>query len=85
MPHRSPSGRTRAHIAVCAGVGGVLGLVGFYVTLRFTPNFLPLFAIWEAGMAFTLTIVAELPVDDACSVPSPPPPANRTVRLPSSS
>jgi hypothetical protein len=69
------------------GCRGILGLLGCYVRLlSFDPSFLPLFAIWEAGMAFTLTIVAELPVDASGSVRVPsPPPANQTARLPSSS
>ena len=85
VPNRSLSDRTLGHIVVCAGAGGALGLLGFYAASLFntSASFLPLFAIWQAGMAFTLTMVAELPADVSTRDPSPA--ANQTAPLPSSS
>jgi hypothetical protein len=80
VPDRSPAGRTAGCIAVCAGAGGALGLLGFFASGRFSPNFLPLLVIWQAGMAFALTCCAEWSTD--ASKIAPLPATNQTAPLP---
>ena len=61
LPRRSSSKVMLRDVAICSGAGGALGLVGAVVTRQtmMIATHLPLFILWQSGMAFVMAMIAE--------------------------
>jgi hypothetical protein len=81
MPGRSKSGEIATYLVLCTAAAGAFGLIGAIAVeqTRTFASMLPLFVIWQSGMAFVLAAVAERSAGAAISegeveaVPAAPP------------